>query len=110
MRKKRVYIVGPASEFSNDSRQAFVAAARKEERRGHIVFNPATLPKGLEHHEYMQLCMPMLAMADDLVLLPGWGKDKRSRLIHGYARDLEMTIRYPDGIASYPSSVLKVTV
>lgn len=109
LKRKRVYIGGPVTGMPNYNHEAFALAAHKEERAGHIVFNPTILPLGLEYNEYMTLCLPMLGMADELVLLPGWQDSKGAKAEHEVALCLGMVIRYPDGIASYPSSAFKVT-
>lgn len=108
MKRKRVYIGGPVTGMPNDNHEAFALATYKEEKAGHIVFNPTTLPKGLEYNEYMALCLPMLGMADELVLLPGWLDSKGAKAEHMVALSLGLVIRYPDGINSYPASAVKV--
>lgn len=107
-RVHRVYIGGPITGIPNYNQEAFAVAASKEEAKGHIVFNPTLLPKGLEYNEYMKLCLPMLGMADELALLPGWQSSKGARAEHEVALCMGLTIRYPDGITSYPSSAFKV--
>lgn len=91
------------------NKAAFYRAAAIEEQKGRIVLNPAILPEGLKHHEYMQICMPMLALANELILLPGWGGSRGAKAEHEYALCLGLVVRYPDGIASYPGSVAKQT-
>lgn len=108
-RKKRVYVGGPVTGMPNDNHEAFALATYKEEKAGRIVFNPTTLPKGLEYGEYMTLCLPMLGMADELVLLPGWQDSKGAKAEHEVALCLGLVIRYPDGITSYPGRAFKVT-
>lgn len=104
-RQKRVYIAGPVTGMPDHNHQAFAVAAHKAERQGCIVFNPTALPKGLEHHEYMVLCMPMVAMSDAVHLLPGWHSSRGAKAEHEYALCLGKEIIYPDGIRSYPGSV-----
>ncbi|MGL4349526.1 MAG: DUF4406 domain-containing protein [Aeromonas veronii] len=104
-KQKRAYIAGPVTGIPDDNHQAFAVEAHKAERQGFIAFNPTVLPKGLEHHEYMALCLPMVAMSDVVIMLPGWQSSRGAKLEHEYALCLGKEITYPDGIRSYPGSV-----
>lgn len=70
--KKKVYIAGPISGMPEFNRPAFFAEAERQTKRGHIPLNPAVLPDGLTQPEYMALCIPMVMLADEIVMLPGW--------------------------------------
>jgi hypothetical protein len=37
-----------------------------------VALNPAMLPAGLEHAEYMDICLAMIRSADTIYLLHGW--------------------------------------
>ncbi|ENC6657645.1 DUF4406 domain-containing protein [Aeromonas hydrophila] len=104
-KQKRAYIAGPVTGIPDDNHQAFSVEAHKAERHGFIVFNPTILPKGLAHHEYMAVCLPMVAMSDVVIMLPGWQNSRGAKLEHEYALCLGKEITYPDGIRSYPGSV-----
>jgi hypothetical protein len=67
----KVFISGPITG-KDDYQEVFGAAAQKLAALGHIVLNPAILPAGLEHHEYMAICYPMVMAAEAVVQLNGW--------------------------------------
>lgn len=104
-KQKRAYIAGPVTGMPDDNQHVFAVAAYRAERKGFIVFNPTVLPKGLEHNEYMALCLPMVAMSDVVIMLPGWQNSRGAKVEHEYALCLGKEITYPDGIRSYPGSV-----
>lgn len=68
----KVFISGPMSGYPEENRPAFFAEAGRQHSLGRAVLNPATLPLGLTQAEYMSLTMPMVIIADEVVLLPGW--------------------------------------
>lgn len=39
---------------------------------GHVVLNPATLPKGLEYEQYMSICFAMIDESDAIYLLDNY--------------------------------------
>ena len=69
---KKVYIAGPMSGLPDFNRPAFRAVAEFERRAGKVALNPAILPDGLSQPEYMAICLPMVMMADEVLLLDGW--------------------------------------
>lgn len=105
MRQKRFYIAGPMSGLPLFNHPAFYCEASKIESEGHIVLSPAILPVGLEHEEYMRICMPMLEVSDEVVLLMGWQNSRGARAEHEYAACLGKVIHYPDGLISYPETL-----
>ncbi|WP_421173738.1 DUF4406 domain-containing protein [Aeromonas enteropelogenes] len=79
--KSIVYIAGSITARLDAYKAVFAEAERILERQGVIVLNPAMLPIGLRSHEsYMNICLPMLREADELVLLPGWQCSKGVRM------------------------------
>ena len=67
-----VYIAGPISGHA-DYRERFAEEEKRQREQGHTVLNPAVLPEGLGDLEvYMRICLPMVEIADRLVMLPGW--------------------------------------
>lgn len=91
---RKIYIAGPMTGLPDFNRPAFNAYAAKLEAEGHIVLNPATLPLGLEHWQYMLLCQPMVAVADEVHLLPGWANSTGALTEHEWATSLGKVIRY----------------
>uniref|UniRef100_UPI003F6EF191 DUF4406 domain-containing protein n=1 Tax=Enterobacter ludwigii TaxID=299767 RepID=UPI003F6EF191 len=74
----KIYITGPMSGLPEFNRPAFFKAAEEISARGHCVLNPATLPDGLTHHEYMDICQSMARSADAIFLLSGWESSPRT--------------------------------
>ena len=67
-----IYIAGPISGIKDHNRPLFNMVASELADQGHSVLNPAILQDGLNQGQYMQICLPMVAVADELVMLPGW--------------------------------------
>jgi hypothetical protein len=70
------YIAGPISGIKDHNRPLFNKVTAELAEQGHSVLNPATLPDGLTQGQYMQICLPMVAVADELVMLPGWERSE----------------------------------
>ncbi len=85
MRKIKVYIAGPMTGLPDFNRGAFFEAGGVLLDNGHLVLNPAILPDGLEHGEYMKICLPMIDAAEAMVMLPGWEKSKGANMEYQYA-------------------------
>lgn len=71
-RRKVIFISGPMTAYEDYNRAAFNAAAKLLENDGYTVLNPAVLPDGLKHEQYMQVCLTMLEQADEIYILAGW--------------------------------------
>ena len=102
---KRIYIAGPRSGLPDCNRPAFHAEANHQRERGHIPLNPAILPEGLTQAEYMACCLPMVMLADELVMLPGWRDSQGATAEFHLAMKCGKVIRQAeDGFAWYPTS------
>ena len=67
-----VYLAGPITG-TDDYERKFAEAAERLTAQGHEVLNPALLPQGLgDCDTYMKICLPMIDVAEAVVLLPGW--------------------------------------
>ena len=84
----KIYIAGPMTGLPDYNRPAFNAAARILSQNGEIVLNPATLPEGMKHHEYMTICLAMIEVCDQVMLLPGWEKSVGAQMEQKRAREL----------------------
>lgn len=90
--KKVIYLAGPISGRLESYKSDFERAADLLCCEG-VVLNPAVLPLGLKSHQsYMNICLPMLREADEVVLLPGWRSSQGARLEVAEAIKLRMPI------------------
>lgn len=102
---KRIYIAGPMSGLPDCNRPAFYAEANHQRERGHIPLNPAILPEGLTQAEYMACSLPMVMLADELVMLPGWRDSQGATAEFHLAMKCGKVIRQAeDSFAWYPTS------
>ena len=87
-----IYIAGPITGVEN-YQENFAKVERELTNEGHVVLNPAKLPQGLGDLEtYMHICLPMIAVADAVVMLPGWEKSLGANREYGFAQALDLTI------------------
>lgn len=84
----KIYIAGPMTGLPDCNKPAFNAAAKVLSQCGEIVLNPAILPDGLKHHEYMTICLAMVEVCDMVMLLPGWEKSVGAQMEQKRAREL----------------------
>ena len=77
---RKVYIAGPMTGLPDLNRPAFSAAAEYLEGLGAKVMNPAILPDGWEHHQYMRIAIPMMMECEAVAFLPGWQDSKGARV------------------------------
>lgn len=95
----KVYVAGPMTGLPEYNRPAFFAEAQALQLAGCAVLNPATLPDGMEQHEYMQICVAMVQVADELVMLPGWERSSGAVAEHALAVKLGKRITMRQGVA-----------
>ena len=88
---RRVYIAGPMTGVAELNRPAFFAAEEYLKGQGAIVMNPAVLPDGFEHHQYMKIAIPMLMQCDVAAFLPGWQESKGAQAEYTRARSFAFT-------------------
>jgi hypothetical protein len=87
------YIAGPMSGIKDHNRPLFNKVAAELADQGHSALNPATLPDGLTQGQYKQICLPMVAVADELVMLPGWERSEGAYIEFLLAKKSGKTIR-----------------
>lgn len=97
----KVYISGAMASRPETYRKAFAAAEAKL-KKAHpecVVINPAVLPEGLNHEQYMPLCLAMLDAADIILMLNGWERSAGAKLEKAYAD-------YQGKLAIYENEIL----
>ncbi|MDF2985764.1 MAG: 57, N15p58 [Eubacterium sp.] len=87
----KVYIAGKITG-NEDYRAEFDLRQMILESEGHTVLNPARLPLGLEHHEYMHICRSMIDVAEAVSFLPNWKESVGARMEYDYAVEEEKHI------------------
>ena len=90
----KIYIAGPITGAVDVNRHTFNVHAATLAEAGHVPLNPAVLPIGLENHEYMAICKPMVEIADEVHMLPGWEHSKGAMMEHGWAIERAKPIRF----------------
>ena len=87
------YIAGPISNCLKTYKQAFYDVAQPLRDAGHSVLDPSLLPPGLSQGQYMQICLSMVAVAHELVMLPGWEQSEGAYIEFLLAKKSGKTIR-----------------
>lgn len=68
---KKAYIAGKIT--GDDGYKAkFNAAEKVLTDSGYLVMNPAILPLGFSHGDYLHICLAMVDIVDVVFLLPDW--------------------------------------
>jgi len=93
-RKPVVFIAGPMTGYHNSNRDEFNAEARMLEDRGFTVLNPAILPDGLLHSQYLAITLAMLETADAIFMLDGWEESDGANMEFKRARELGLMFMY----------------
>ncbi|EDQ2965878.1 DUF4406 domain-containing protein [Salmonella enterica subsp. enterica serovar Mountpleasant] len=90
-KKKVVFICGPMTGYENYNRDAFLRKERELISCDAIdVLNPARLPDGLEHEQYLTITRAMIRVSDSICLLPGWedSDGARQEVIYALKRNI----------------------
>ncbi len=90
----KIYIAGPMTGLPEFNKPAFHSKADELRSDGYTVLNPAVLPEGLDHHEYMQICLPMVQVANTIYMLKGWEYSKGACMEHDHALDMGLSVIY----------------
>lgn len=75
-----VFISGGMTGYTDWNHPAFDKKAFELRNQGYTVFNPASLPLGLEYQKYMEICLPMIEACDIVYFLYGWQYSKGARM------------------------------
>ena len=84
---RKIYIAGKITgcpDYKENFKKAEEFIKNKEEC---VVLNPTILPLGLEHHEYMKMCYPMIDVSDTVIFLPNWVESKGAKMESDYAKE-----------------------
>lgn len=60
-------------------REKFAQAEREIINKGHAVMNPAILPDGFSHAEYMKITLAMQSVCDATYMMPGWEESEGAK-------------------------------
>lgn len=94
---KKIYIAGPMSNKFLYNRPIFYLKHLLLKLKGCKVMNPAILPLGFSHQEYIEICYKMIDCCDCLLMIKGWEVSKGARLEYKYAKALNKYIFNYDG-------------
>ena len=89
----KIYLAGKITDNSN-YKQQFNEAAQALQKDGHIVLNPAILPLGFAHNEYLHICYAMIDVCDAVFFLSNWKQSTGAKIEHSYAENINKPIYY----------------
>ena len=92
----KVYIAGKITG-NPDYKEQFAEAERHLRAQGHTTVNPAVLPDGFEHHEYMKICFAMIDACDAVYFLSNWKESKGACMEYNYAFEQNKGIMFEEG-------------
>jgi hypothetical protein len=95
-KKPTVYLAGKMTGLNN-YKALFDIHARVLSNSGYAVFNPATLPVGLDYEEYFPICFMMIDTAKHIALMPNWKDSPGAKREKEYAESKGYEITYLEG-------------
>lgn len=96
-----VYLAGKINGNKNYKKE-FKEAEKKLKEKGHIVLNPAKLPKGMAKEQYMPICLAMLNQADWMVIVND-GDDQGVEVERRYAEYQDIPVLTLEETMNIPS-------
>lgn len=91
-----VYLAGKMTGLVN-YKALFDIHARLLSASGYAVFNPATLPPGLDYESYFPICFIMIDTAKHVALMPNWKDSPGATREKEYAESKGYKITYLEG-------------
>lgn len=91
-----VYLAGKMTGLVN-YKALFDIYTRVLSNTGYAVFNPATLPVGLEYEDYFPICFKMIDVAKHVVLMPNWVNSPGAKREKEYAESKGYKVTYLEG-------------
>ena len=95
--REKVYIAGRITGLPCYKKE-FSCAQEKLQRQGASVMNPAILPAGFTHRDYMHVCFAMIDVCERVHFLDGWQESVGAMAEHDYAtcKRKKVTYETPD--------------
>jgi len=90
-----VYVAGKITGLHN-YKEKFERAEKMLTDWGLIVLNPAKLPAGMTHEQYMHICYAYIDVADTVFFLNNWQDSVGAGLEHDYAKRTKKNIMYEE--------------
>lgn len=72
----------------------FLLAEYALKDRGHVVMNPAVLPAGFDHGDYMAVTLAMQDICDCTLFLPDWSTSRGALIEHQHAIDKDQPVYF----------------
>lgn len=91
-----VYLAGKISGLIN-YKALFDIYTRVLTSSGYAVFNPATLPEGLDYEAYFPVCFSMIDAAKHVALMPNWKDSPGAKREKEYAECKGYKVTYLEG-------------
>lgn len=95
---KKAYIAGKITG-DDGYKTKFNAAEKVLKDRGYLVLNPAVLPLGFSHGDYLHICLAMVDIVDVVFLLPDWIYSEGAKREKAHAEGYGKEVRYYDARA-----------
>lgn len=89
----KIYIAGKITG-EPDYYEYFQRAMLKLRMAGYTVITPTILPDGLDHDEYLHICMALIDVSDAVYFLASWTESAGAREEYRYANHTGKRILY----------------
>jgi len=85
---KKIFLSGAMTGVPDYNRPLFFKVEKMiNELTDNIVLNPAVLPIGMKHKDYMKICFAMIDVSDEVLFLEGYQESKGSMEELEYAKE-----------------------